>query len=33
VFALVASHFGCARSAVSIKAGARGRLKRLCIDA
>jgi len=33
LIALVASHFGCARSAVSIKAGARGRLKRLCIDA
>jgi len=31
--ALVARHFGCARSAVTIKSGASGRHKRVKIDA
>jgi len=29
---LIASHFGCARSAVSIKSGARNKLKMLRIE-
>jgi uncharacterized protein (TIGR00251 family) len=30
--ALVARHFGCRRSAVSIRSGVSGRLKLICID-
>jgi uncharacterized protein YggU (UPF0235/DUF167 family) len=30
--ALVAAHFGCARSAVSIKGGATGRSKWVCVE-
>lgn len=30
--ALVARHFGCRKSAVSIRSGASGRLKLICID-
>ncbi|HEX5435833.1 MAG TPA: DUF167 domain-containing protein [Gemmatimonadaceae bacterium] len=30
--ALVAAHFGCARSAVSIKSGASGRMKLVQVD-
>ena len=29
---LVAEHFGCPKSAVSIKSGGSGRLKRVCIE-
>ena len=32
LIALVARHFGCAKTAVSIKAGASGRRKRVKID-
>jgi uncharacterized protein len=32
VIALVASHFGCAKSAVSIKSGASGRTKRIRVE-
>ena len=32
LIALVASHFGCRKSAVVIKSGASGRLKRLAIE-
>jgi hypothetical protein len=30
--ALVAAHFGCPKSAVTIRGGATGRLKRLLVD-
>ena len=33
LIALVASHFGCPKSAVIIKSGASGRLKRLAVEA
>ena len=32
LIALVAKHFGCAKSAVTIKSGASGRRKRLVVD-
>ena len=33
LIALVARHFGCAKSAVTISSGAAGRLKRVRVDA
>lgn len=33
LIALVARHFGCAKSAVAIKSGASARIKRVSIDA
>jgi uncharacterized protein (TIGR00251 family) len=32
LIALVARHFGCSKSAVSIKSGASGRMKLVCIE-
>ena len=32
LIALVAKHFGCAKSEVSIKSGASGRLKLVCVE-
>lgn len=32
LLALVAAHLGCARTAVSVKSGARGRLKLIKVD-
>ncbi len=32
LIALVAEYFGCAKASVSIKSGASGRLKLVCVD-
>ena len=32
LIALVAEHFGCAKGSVSIKSGASGRMKLVCVD-